>query len=101
MATQPVESSGGTIIRGADGSLYLLRDEVLEACRIPDDQAKEIDDLLTKESEVEGFNMQAGGLEPVGHIRGYMGNQAPVTSRSTIMCSTFPFKCKPPTTQTR
>jgi hypothetical protein len=37
-----VPSEKGTLIRGADGGLYYLTDDQLQAFRLPDDAAKEV-----------------------------------------------------------
>ncbi len=41
MAEQEKQPVAGTLIRGADGYLYFVSDEDLEARRLPDEQTKE------------------------------------------------------------
>ena len=55
------EDSKGMIIRGEDGAIYFIRDEVLQACQVTDsDMAQFCAALLDEYSEVSGFSMSAG-----------------------------------------
>jgi hypothetical protein len=47
---------GGTVLRGNDGSLYFIRDELLEQCKVTGEHLDHLNGLLEKSSgEVEGF----------------------------------------------
>jgi len=84
-------TTSGTVLRGADGAIYFIRNEVLEACRQPDDMAKQLESLVASESEVQGFSIDTSGdLQAVGTVTGPMSGAAQLASsgtvRSTIMC---------------
>lgn len=85
------EEVNGTILRGADGSMYFLRDEVLEATKItePEMQAFCSELIAANESEVAGFAMETA---QVASFRGpFMQAKAPITNiqarESTVMCA--------------
>jgi hypothetical protein len=52
------ENPGGYVFRGDDGSLYLIRDEILEACKMG---GGDLDYARSQESDVEGFMISASG----------------------------------------
>jgi hypothetical protein len=80
------DSTGGTVLRGADGAIYFIRNEILEECRQPDDVAKQLEEWLASESEVQGFSMDTSqDLQAVGHVSGPMSG-SPGRVKSTIMC---------------
>lgn len=90
--------SGGTYLRGEDGSLYFIRDEVLDACKVEGEQRERAEGLLTSdgESEVEGFAFNASvapTLVPIKYIAAPQLTLKPDqlrTAQSTLMCSTWP-----------
>ena len=91
MADQAATSTG-TIIRGADGALYFLRSEVLEACRVTEeDMVAACGQLLDQsQPEVSGFSLTSG---PVLAAHTYQGPFAPFRpsgfgsqAASTVMC---------------
>jgi hypothetical protein len=66
----------GTILRGDDGSLYFVRDEVLEACKVEGEYVDRVQQMLAgEESEVQGFSFDLapakesllGSLQPLGY----------------------------------
>lgn len=59
MAQQRGEEHGGLLIRGADGSLWFMRDDATEPVRLEDDVAKDLDRFLE-----EGTQAQFSGLSP-------------------------------------
>ena len=81
---------GGTVLRGADGAIYFIRNEILEACRQPDDMAKQLEQLVASESEVQGFSIDTSqDLQAIGMVSGPAGGATQLlgnTVRSTIMC---------------
>ncbi|MHB8574593.1 MAG: hypothetical protein ACYDCQ_04610 [Dehalococcoidia bacterium] len=92
MTTEQSQTSSGTIIRGADGSLFFLRNEVLEACRITEDDMKSFcSQLLGEHDEVQGFGLTTG---PVMRATAFSGPFAPYSPTSsfnaraegTVMC---------------
>ena len=74
MATNQGRQEGkATIMRGADGEIYFIRDEVLQSCRVPDDLAKEIEQTLGGQ-EVQGFSLDTSQpLDPIGVVQGNVG----------------------------
>ena len=81
------ESTGGTVLRGADGSIYFIRNEILEACRQPDDMAKQLETVMESEGDVQGFSIDTSSdLTAIGHVKGPMTGAVGVAPKSTIMC---------------
>jgi hypothetical protein len=77
----------GTILRGDDGSLYFIRDEVLEACKVEGEYIDRVQHMLAgEESEVQGFSYDLapskgslfGSLQPLGYAN---------TSQSLLLAS--------------
>jgi hypothetical protein len=88
MATNQGRQEGkATIMRGADGEIYFIRDEVLQSCRVPDDLAKEIEQTLGGQ-EVQGFSLDTSQpLDPIGVVQGNVGASGQgARSSSTTMC---------------
>jgi hypothetical protein len=75
------ESVGGTLIRGEDGSLYLLRDDVLEMCRVNEEDAIPfLNELLdshhsNEESRPEGFTLSTGNVVQAMSFVGPFGGE--------------------------
>jgi hypothetical protein len=92
--------AGGTVIKGADGTVYFIRDELLEACRVEGEHAEHVDKLLNADGdEVQGFSFElsrvgptsSGQLQPVAYVSGDLisgGQKLPNIGSvaSTIMC---------------
>ena len=91
----------GTILRGDDGSLYFIRDEVLSACKVEGEYLERVNQMLgDPEGEVEGFaftladasQSQLSSIQPVGYAQGSLVAQQPqgaklnLHAQSTIMC---------------
>jgi hypothetical protein len=90
-----MEPGQGTIIRGADGALYFIRDEILQACKItePECLAACTEVLGDQGGDVQGYDFQpqpvSASLDVKGPIPAPQGS--PISSRlgtvaSTIMC---------------
>jgi hypothetical protein len=78
---------GGTLIRGADGSIYFLRDEMLEACRVTQEDAIPfLNQLLDQDQEVEGFVLKNGATTKAVSLSGPFGPATPI-SQCTYMCT--------------
>ncbi len=83
--------NGGTVIRGDDGALYFIRDEVLDAARVTEPEMVEFCESLLDEhdDEVAGFAFGtstkslsfSGPFQQPGSSLGGSMN-----TRSTIMC---------------
>ena len=56
---------GGTLIRGADGSLYFVPDEALETFRLPEDKAARTQQVLDREGEAKGISYASPGVYPL------------------------------------
>jgi hypothetical protein len=81
------QQSGGTVLRGADGSIYFIRNEVLDACRQPPEMAKQLEELMASENEVQGFSIDTSSdLQAVGQVTGPMSGTVGALPKSTIMC---------------
>jgi hypothetical protein len=95
---------GGTVLRGADGSLYFIRDEMLEALRVEGEGLERMGSLLGHASEhAEAGDADAPEVQPskgVAHIRYVSGDllkDQPADKsvpelgvvKSTIMCPWF------------
>jgi hypothetical protein len=81
------QAASGTVLRGADGSIYFIRNEVLEACKQPPEMAKQLEQFLAAENEVQGFSIDTSrDLEAVGEVHGPMSGTVGALPRSTIMC---------------
>ena len=92
----------GTILRDEDGSLYFIRDEVLEACKAEGEHLKHVKDFLDaqedEEHDVEGFSFKLASanesklssITPVGYAQGSLlsGKSAATIKQAgdTIMC---------------
>ena len=53
----------GSLIRGADGSVYFIPDEQLESFRVPSETEEAINGALGEEDEVAGFGF--GSFKPM------------------------------------
>jgi hypothetical protein len=72
------EFRGGTVLRGADGALYFIREELLEACRMEGDGAARAQQIL---DERKGASETERLVQPVAFIGGdLMGKDAPAYS---------------------
>ena len=80
----------GLILRGSDGSLYYIRNEVLEQCKTEGEYRERVEGWLGDDDEVAGFSMSLGptsNFETVASIKGSSIVARPGTTvESTIMC---------------
>jgi hypothetical protein len=64
---------GGTIFRGPDGSLYFIRDEILEACKLSGDELEKSERVLAESRAGDGPRFQqaltVAGLDAARHVR--------------------------------
>ena len=87
------EAQKGTIIRGDDGSIYFIRQEILEATKVTEPEMQAFCSQLLDEhqDEVAGFSLAAG--RNISQLA-FVGPFAPATSftfdptrvASTVMC---------------
>ncbi len=96
------EFRGGTVLRGTDGTLYFIREELLEACRMEGEGAGRAQQLL---DERKGRSEAERLVQPIAFISGdLMGKDPPAYSSyraqptaefyqniraSTVMCPWF------------
>ncbi len=60
--------TGGTVLRGNDGSLYFVRDELLAQCRVEGEYVDRLNKILDQSTgEVEGFVFD---VQPSGELEG-------------------------------
>src|SRR5947209_20321806 len=93
--TAPAKEPGsGTIIRGADGTLYFIRDEILAACKITEPECLEAcSEVLETQPEVSGYTFASQPLANNVHVNGPLAtpnsslSSSPlVRAASTVMC---------------
>src|SRR4051794_2430014 len=84
--------STATVIRADDGTLYVLRKEVLEACRVKEPEAVDMcNQLLDSNTGVTGFQIGAGDTAKSVTFTGPLQEFDPGFPpdwqvRSTVMC---------------
>ncbi|MBG0566015.1 hypothetical protein [Actinoplanes aureus] len=97
------QTDGGTVLRGADGQLYFIRDEMLDALKIEGEGLDRIGRVLRdagkkpagEEAEAKGKGKQ--GVEQLHYVRGDLLVDQPTDKvkppidevKSTIMCPWF------------
>ena len=89
---EPRGVAGGTVVRGADGSLYFIRDEVLEAFKMEGEPYERAQELLKDARQAE---RPAEGVAQLRYVRGEIlpkdpEDRAPdMMAASTYMCPWF------------
>jgi hypothetical protein len=67
-------SLGGTVLRGPDGSMYFVRDEMLEALKVEGEGLERLEEVLQqKSSKVDLFPAEtkpAKTIRPTAYVRG-------------------------------
>ena len=87
MADNTAGEVQGTIFRGPDGRIYYIQDEVLDSLRLPDELAQQAEKLATAGTEVQGFSMEVGAIDPIARVTGGVDElQSGAKPKSTIMC---------------
>src|SRR5438093_12614421 len=88
------------VMRGPDGALYLIRDDVLELCRMTKEDAASAEKVLEKhkagaaaaqgtapETGKGRFTLETATFQRLGRVRGTFTPMAvKLTAESTIMC---------------
>jgi hypothetical protein len=92
------EGPGGIFVKGDDGSLYFVRDELLEACKVEGEDLEKWGPVVDGQTpEVEGFSLnfdlapqsstpmvvRGAQLNPAGDLTAVSGR---ARHESTIMC---------------
>lgn len=90
------EGPGGIFIKGDDGSLYFVRDEMLSACKVEGDDLEKWGPVVDGQTpEVEGFSLNFGVTPQAASpmlVNGAQLNKAPDLGNtgfrqySTVMC---------------
>ena len=86
--------TGDTVIRTADGSIFLLRREVLEACRVREPENISQMEKILGDHEVGGYALATGGIiqtvtfptAPIATTPSFNPNDLKINTTSTIMC---------------
>jgi hypothetical protein len=87
------EEREGTIVRAANGDLYFLRPETLDACRITEPEMKAFSEKLLDEvpqDDVQGFTLTSGSIVQSTTFRGPFsagGVRPGGTASYTSMCN--------------
>jgi hypothetical protein len=68
----PSDVVKGTLMRGADGRLYFIRDDQLEKLRIPENRTDGIEDAIEKEGTDAVF-FSEGQITDVWQVTGPLG----------------------------
>jgi hypothetical protein len=80
--------SKGYVLRGKDGSLYLIRDEILEACKMegPDLEFARDQDARVEEEGVEKFRISEGPFSEFARIDYKQAPRWQNEVADTVMC---------------
>jgi len=84
------------VMRGPDGALYVIRDEVLELCRMNKEDAESAEMVLQnhqagylaqQDAGNGDFTLETAAFEPIARVNGSLSPMAlKLTTQSTIMC---------------
>ena len=93
MAQPQGNPANGVAIRGSDGSIYFIRDEVMQSCRVTEkDMADALGQLLEGQGDVSGFSTTGTPLQDSVRITGGASGTGvdmvrnPDGTYSTVMC---------------
>ncbi len=77
-----------TVMRGPDGALYVIRDEVFELCRMNQEDAASAEMVLQSHQAGSGeFTLETAAFQPMARVDGNLTPMAlKLTTQSTIMC---------------
>ena len=87
-----------TLMRGPDGALYLIRDEVLQLCRMTPEDAASAEKVLhahkqsnpkpaTPAPGAGHFKIETARFEPLARVEGtFTPMAAKLSEQSTVMC---------------
>ena len=80
--------ANGIALRGSDGSIYFLRDELMQSCRVTEkDMADALGQLLEGQGDVSGFSTSGDAVGDSVRISGGTSRpDAAAVRTSTIMC---------------
>jgi hypothetical protein len=90
MAQPEGSPANGIALRGSDGSIYFIRDELMQACRVTEkDMSDALGQLIDGQGDVSGFST-SGDVGDGVRISGGTSRGTPegldARPRSTIMC---------------
>ena len=90
------QNHSAVVMRGPDGALYLIRDEVLELCRMNKEDAESAEMVLQnhqagysapQEVGSGDFTLETAAFQPIARGNGNLTPMAlKLTTQSTIMC---------------
>ncbi len=76
-----MSTAGGLIIRTQDGSTYFIRDEILEACKVAEEELAVTEAMIEESDDVAGFSLNFS--TPVQY-----NNTAPLASKFNVKANT-------------
>lgn len=88
-------AAGGIVIKGQDGTTYFIRDEILEACKVADDELAVTEAMIEDSDDVGGFSLnfatpvqynQTDALQTQFNTQAKIGIPDLGKQMSTIMC---------------
>lgn len=97
-AAKKTSSDGGTVLRGSDGALYFVRDELLDALRVEGEGLERLEEQMKGGAKASA---SAGSIKPISYVKGSLLRQDPrnqvaalksaraKAKASTIMCPWF------------
>ena len=50
-------AAGGLVIKTQDGTTYFIRDEILDACKVADDELEVTEAMVDESDDVAGFSL--------------------------------------------
>ena len=87
------EPGKGTLIRGADGALYFIREEIMEAAKVTEPECLAACTEVLDGSDVQGYDFTRQAISSSLTVRGPIAvpQGSPIASRignqaSTVMC---------------
>jgi hypothetical protein len=91
--TQTEGEGAGLVVRGPDGALYFIRDNVLEQAKLPSDLAEQAEQLLKERHDhTDRFKVsESKGLDVLARVEGQVGFRQNLAAASTVMCPSFLF----------
>ena len=86
----PEKKSNGLIIRGANGDLYFLREEILEAAKVTEPEMKKFLETVANEQfrkDPRSFSVKLGAIDKAVPVTGkIVSSKIDMKAMSTIMC---------------
>ena len=82
---RPMEQGQGTIICGADGALYFIRDEIMQACRVTEPEyLQACEEVLSSQADVSGYNFSPSLTFSPSSSTGTGPHRMPLTRKTSL-----------------